>query len=130
MKQSIRSTKHETLTRALLDLAVAMKPGDRFPSQSELMRRFSVSDRTVLRSLEDLRQAGWIVRRHGSGTFVADPGLRQLPQPVGPGASNTIAALALTFGAFYQHCVDVLALQADAAGLSLICHHARHETRF
>ena len=124
------NTKHETLTRALIELAVEMESGERFPSQTELMRRYGVSDRTVLRSLEDMRRAGWIVRRHGSGTFVADPAQRRqlsLP-PTVPTAQKTIAALALTFGPFYQHCVDLLSMQTEEAGLSLVCHHARSET--
>jgi GntR family transcriptional regulator of arabinose operon len=131
-KTTGRNTKHETLTRTLLEMASTLRPGDRFPSQVELMRRFQVSDRTVLRSLEDLRRAGWIVRRHGSGTYVADPEQRLPPPPPSslPAASTTIAALALTFGSFYQHCVDLLSVQAEAAGLSLVCHHARHEASF
>lgn len=127
-KTTTRSTKHETLTRALLEMVAGLKPGDRFPSQSELMRRFQVSDRTVLRSLDDLRRAGWIVRRHGSGTFVADPRVRPEAAPELKPESKTIAALALTFGPFYQHCVDVLSVHAEAAGLSLICQHTTDES--
>ncbi len=110
-------------------MVVTMEVGDRFPSQTELMRRFQVSDRTVLRSLDDLRRAGWIVRRHGSGTFVADPAQQQSDPGLRP-TSNTLAALALTFGPFYQHCVDLLSVQAQAAGLSLVCQHARDEASF
>src|SRR5436305_10969084 len=102
-------TKHEELTRTLRDLAASLGPGERFPSQSELMRRFQVSDRTVLRSLDDLSRAGWIVRRRGSGTFVAE----REPERVEPAAaeeSRTIAALALTCtpSRFYQYCLDRL----------------------
>src|SRR5688572_15004587 len=89
-----RQTKHEELTRTLRDLVRALPTGERLPSQTELMRRFQVSDRTVLRSLEDLRRDGWIVRRRGSGTFVADPSDR-LPYPHGARphvAGRTIAA--------------------------------------
>lgn len=50
--------KHEQLTAALRAMGEALRPGDRFPSQNELMRRFNVSDRTVLRSLDDLRRCG------------------------------------------------------------------------
>lgn len=126
-----RNTKHATLTQTLLELVSGLRPGDRLPSQTELMRRYAVSDRTVLRSLDDLRRAGWIERRHGSGTYVADPSLRRRT-PVAPQevASSTIAALALTFGGFYQHCVDLLSVQAEEAGLALLCHHARHEDSF
>ena len=69
-------TKHEALTSTLKGVAASLNPGDRFPSQTELMRQYRVSDRTVLRSLEDLQRTGWIVRKRGSGTYVADPNTR------------------------------------------------------
>jgi GntR family transcriptional regulator, arabinose operon transcriptional repressor len=125
-------TKHEALTQTLQEMAASLKPGDRFPSQTELMRRFAVSDRTVLRSLEDLRRAGWIVRRKGSGTFVADPA-EQRPEGSGIQAASgrpTIAALALSLSqvTFYKQCVDELSRQAQAAGLSLVCQVASDDT--
>ena len=61
-KTTGRNTKHQALTRMLMELAQTLEPGARFPSQTELMRRYQVSDRTVLRSLDDLRRAGWIER--------------------------------------------------------------------
>jgi DNA-binding LacI/PurR family transcriptional regulator len=120
------------LTQKLLELARTLKPGDLLPSQTELMRRHQVSDRTVLRSLDDLQRAGWIVRRHGVGTFVADPEMRRSepPIPAVPTQSKTVAALVFAFGPFYQHCVNLLSVEAEAAGLALVCHHARHETSF
>jgi DNA-binding LacI/PurR family transcriptional regulator len=126
-----RRTKHEELTRTLRQLAVTLSPGERFPSQTELMRRYQVSDRTVLRSLEDLRREGWIVRRRGSGTFVADPSERSHapPQLQPAGQSRTVAAVALSPlpSPFYQRCLDLLAHEVQAAGWSLVCHHARHD---
>src|SRR5262245_59033155 len=127
-----RRTKHAELTDTLLELVASLNPGERLPSQTELMRRYEVSDRTVLRSLEDLRRGGWIVRRRGSGTFVADPKVR-LPLSQGlrlserrAVESRTVAALALTPSpsAFYQRCLELLAQAVEAAGWSLVCHHA------
>jgi GntR family transcriptional regulator, arabinose operon transcriptional repressor len=123
-------TKHEELTQTLLELVTTLQPGERLPSQTELMRRFQVSDRTVLRSLEDLRRDGWIVRRRGSGTFVADP-KEHRPAPVAPHPapdSRTIAALALSPSPspFYHRCLEQLGQVVQAAGWSLLCHHARH----
>lgn len=126
------NTKHGELTRTLRELAQTLRPGDRFPSQAELMRRYEVSDRTLLRSLDDLQRAGWIIRRHGSGTFVADPGQRR-PETPAATDSPVIAALTLTFepGRFFsQHCLDLLSAQAESAGLSLVCHHAQNPTRY
>jgi DNA-binding LacI/PurR family transcriptional regulator len=65
-------SKHSELTAALQQKITQMRPGDRLPTQEELMRQFGVSDTTVLRSLSDLRREGIIVRRQGSGTFVAE----------------------------------------------------------
>jgi len=136
-----RITKHGELTQQLLKLAQTMEPGERFPSQIELRRRFHVSDRTVLRSLDDLQRAGWIVRRHGSGTFVADParrerladGATESRGSGGPAAqSRTIAALAVTYSPsrYLQYCLDELAPQAEAEGFSLVCHHAPNEAAY
>ncbi len=59
----------EQCIRALCD---SLEPGAKIPSHHELMQRFGASERTVLRSLEDLQRGGRIVRRTGSGTYVAD----------------------------------------------------------
>src|SRR5688572_3850580 len=125
------NTKHEALTQKLQGMAAILKPGDRFPSQTELMRRFGVSDRTVLRSLEDLQRAGWIVRKRGSGTYVADPGeRRESDLPRRSVSRDTIAGLTLGLGArsFYRSCIDELAVQAEATGKSLVCQLARIDT--
>ena len=112
-------TKHEELTQTLRELVVTLSPGERLPSQTELMRQFGVSDRTVLRSLDDLRRDGWIIRRRGSGTFVADRirsagGLTR----VGAAPTPTIGVLALTPSPspFYQRCLEFLAPAAESAG--------------
>lgn len=46
-------------------------PGQRMPSESELMRRFSVSRMTVNRALRELQSEGLIDRVQGVGTFAA-----------------------------------------------------------
>ena len=126
---TLRRTKHAELTETLLELVTTLPVGERLPSQTELMRRFQVSDRTVLRSLEDLRREGWIVRRRGSGTFVADRTERmRARRAVVPAADRKIvAALALTPSPspFYERCLETLARIVEASGWSLVCQHAR-----
>ncbi len=123
-----RQTKHSELTGLLRGLVTALQPGDRLPAQDELMRRYKVSDRTVLRSLEDLQRAGWIVRRPGSGTYVTDPRERSENAPdastTTPIQSRTIAALAPHFFAasYLRLCADTLSARAQTANLSLVCH--------
>ncbi|MBC8104104.1 MAG: substrate-binding domain-containing protein [Cytophagales bacterium] len=120
-----KPAKHQELTSALRALASSLAPGDRFPSQNELMRRYSVSDRTVLRSLDDLRRDGIIVRQVGSGTFVANnhPNVESASSTT---RSETIAVLALASNPFFRHCVDALTGQAAERGLRVICHYANH----
>ncbi len=48
-------------------------PGDRLPTEMELLDRFRVSRITVSRALRELTEAGLIERRQGVGTFVARP---------------------------------------------------------
>ncbi|MDH4021841.1 MAG: histidine utilization repressor [Gammaproteobacteria bacterium] len=47
-------------------------PGDRAPSELELVRRFGVSRMTANRALCELASDGVVVRQAGVGTFVAD----------------------------------------------------------
>lgn len=49
------------------------QPGDRLPSEPELMQRFGVSRITVRQAIGDLETEGLVVRRHGRGTFVVAP---------------------------------------------------------
>lgn len=50
----------------------AWQPGDRVPSEQELVTRFSVSRMTVNRALRELSEQGRVVRVAGVGTFVAE----------------------------------------------------------
>ena len=46
-------------------------PGQRLPSETELVRRYGASRMTVFRAMHELQNMGLVVRRVGSGTFVA-----------------------------------------------------------
>ena len=50
-----------------------LRPGDRLPSESQIMKQFNVSRGTVTRALRDLEVTGVLDRRRGSGTFVRKP---------------------------------------------------------
>lgn len=52
-------------------------PGARVPTERDLAESLAVSRMTVRAALGRLEQRGLIVRRQGSGTFVAQPKLRQ-----------------------------------------------------
>jgi len=50
-----------------------LKPGERAPSESELVRALGVARMTANRALNELRDEGVITRRAGSGSYVAPP---------------------------------------------------------
>jgi GntR family transcriptional regulator len=58
-------------------------PGDRLPTEGELVALHGVSRVTVRRALLSLEQQGLIVRRVGAGTFVADKApVLPMPTPI------------------------------------------------
>ncbi len=69
--------------------------GSQLPALGQLLKMYKASDRTVLRALGDLEREGLIVRRKGSGTYVADT---QRP-PLIPGR---ILKLGLLWGNAFQ----------------------------
>jgi DNA-binding transcriptional regulator YhcF (GntR family) len=58
-------------------------PGSLIPSEAELLERFDVSRPTLVRSFQDLVREGWVYRRQGKGTFVADRTARPV-EPTAP----------------------------------------------
>src|SRR5829696_6489665 len=75
---SLDLPKYEQVKRSLIaDIKVGRwSPGACIPSESQLLRRFSVSRPTLVRSLQDLVREGYLFRRQGKGTFVADRAAR------------------------------------------------------
>jgi GntR family transcriptional regulator len=54
-----------------------LKPGDRLPSEDELLARFGVSRITVRRAIQNLIQRGTLEIRRNLGTFVLAPKVSQ-----------------------------------------------------
>lgn len=50
-----------------------LKPGDRIPSEWELVKEFNISRQTARQAISELVAEGWIFRRAGKGSFVATP---------------------------------------------------------
>jgi DNA-binding LacI/PurR family transcriptional regulator len=66
------NTKHRQLSQ-ILEAEIRngkFSVGSRFPTQRELMSRYSLSYATVSRALEELKRRGFISRRAGVGSFV------------------------------------------------------------
>src|SRR3954453_7920131 len=51
--------------------------GSPFPSEAQLVARYKVSRSTLVRSLQELVREGYLYRRQGQGTFIADYRHRQ-----------------------------------------------------
>lgn len=50
-----------------------LKPGDKLPTESEVMRSFGVSRTVVREAISRMQAAGLVETRHGIGTFVLEP---------------------------------------------------------
>ena len=61
----------------MLDLVEQLAVGEAIPSERQLSADFGVSRLTVRAALDDLVREGYLVRRHGSGTFVSEPKIAQ-----------------------------------------------------
>ena len=73
-----RVTTKQSATRDLvLDLVEQLAVGEAIPSERQLSSDFGVSRLTVRAALDDLVREGYLVRRHGSGTFVSEPKIAQ-----------------------------------------------------
>jgi GntR family transcriptional regulator, arabinose operon transcriptional repressor len=70
------ATKHGEIRSALIRQLRSghWKPGDRIPTEAELIERFGVSRITVARAVRDLEAEGLVERRRGAGTFVRGAG--------------------------------------------------------
>ncbi len=64
--------KYRTLIQSLSEEIEAGKfrPGQKFPSEADLVKRFSVSRITAGRAVRELARSGLVERRAGSGTYV------------------------------------------------------------
>jgi GntR family transcriptional regulator, arabinose operon transcriptional repressor len=70
-----RAPLYEQVKQALAEVLrtdSAYAPGSRFLTEREVCERFGVSTTTAVRALNALVGAGLLLRRQGSGTFVAD----------------------------------------------------------
>jgi GntR family transcriptional regulator len=53
------------------------RPGDKLPSEAEMIQRYGVSRITVRQALSELESDGIVVRRHGRGSYVAERNIEQ-----------------------------------------------------
>jgi GntR family transcriptional regulator len=72
MKKRKRPSLVEQVREALLEdlMGGTLDPGTKLPNENELADRFAVSRATVREAVVGLMDAGYLARRHGSGTYV------------------------------------------------------------
>jgi LacI family transcriptional regulator len=82
---------YQQVKRALLAEIAAgdYAPGRPFVTQREICERFNVSHATAVRALSDLANEGYVIRRRGQGTFVAEQ------PPTGPARPDRTIACVL-----------------------------------
>jgi GntR family transcriptional regulator len=73
----VTGTKHELVRDRILELLDSMKVNEAIPPERRLSMKLGVARMTVRRAVEDLVREGYLVRRQGSGTFVAEPKIAQ-----------------------------------------------------
>jgi GntR family transcriptional regulator len=66
-------TKQRETRERVLELIEPLEVGDSIPSERQLSIDLAVSRLTVRAALDELVREGYLVRRRGAGTFVAEP---------------------------------------------------------
>jgi DNA-binding LacI/PurR family transcriptional regulator len=91
-------------------------PGQRLPTEAELMQQYGVSRTTVTRTLRDLEHRGVIRRRRGSGTFVKE---------IERTATDTFGMLVhgVEPGSIFLSVYETLARSADRTGAHVLLTH-------
>jgi GntR family transcriptional regulator len=79
-----------------------LAPGTKLPTEGELVTRFGVSRATVREAVTSLVEAGYVTRRRGSGSYVAER--RRMPH----GLDSTLSYLAMIESAGVQAGMRVL----------------------
>lgn len=74
-------------------------PGSRFLTEREVCSRFGVSTTTAVRALNELVRDGQLVRRQGSGTFIAD----QRQRTSAPEANRNDGDTSRAIGCIFAH---------------------------
>ena len=67
------NTKRQVVRRELLAMLDGMEAGDALPSERRLAEELGVSRPTLRQAIDGLVADGLLDRRHGSGTYVAEP---------------------------------------------------------
>jgi GntR family transcriptional regulator len=115
-----RSSLRFQLADVLRDRIVdgELSPGDRLPSEPDLARVLGVSRASVRAAITLLEEDGFVRRRRGSGTYIAN---RPVHNDLGRnfGVSSMIAAIGLEPGVVDEHCKTAPAPPEIATALGI-----------
>ncbi|TML66615.1 MAG: GntR family transcriptional regulator [Actinobacteria bacterium] len=70
-------SKQDQIRQQVIQLIEQLAVGDAIPSERKLSSDLRVSRLTLRAALDELVREGYLVRRHGSGTFVGEPKIAQ-----------------------------------------------------
>ena len=103
----------EQIKKAISDAIISgeLAEGTRVSSEIELSKQYGVARNQTRQALRDLEMAGWLVRRRGSGTYVAP---RPLRDPVGEVQRKDMVALVFPRMSRYARTVAEGFMQAMA----------------
>jgi GntR family transcriptional repressor for pyruvate dehydrogenase complex len=90
----------------------ALKPGDKLPTEAEIMQAYGVSRTVVREALSKMQAGGLVETHHGIGTFVLQPragGMFQLDRSELGAAVDVLAVLELR-----------ISLETESAGLAAV----------
>lgn len=105
-----------SLSRQLTELLAGrissgeLKPGERFPTELDLIEQYNVSRTVVREAISSLKADGLVETRHGIGTFVLEP-THRARTATDPNEVKTIKEILLTLE-FRMH------IEPEAAGLA------------
>jgi GntR family transcriptional regulator len=115
-----RSSLRFQLADVLRDRIVdgELSPGDRLPSEPDLARVLGVSRASVRAAITLLEEDGFVRRRRGSGTYIAN---RPVHNDLGRnfGVSSMISAMGLEPGVVDEHCETAPAPPEIATALGI-----------
>lgn len=96
--------------------------GKPFVTQRAVCTRFGVSNTTAVRALNELVSEGLLVRRQGSGTFVAERKAAPPPRKDGGGAP-TIAVVLQRHSPYVGAILDAVSAECDRLGYHTLLMH-------
>ena len=102
---------YKQIVRALSDSIAngTYRPGDKLPTEAELIEQFGVSRITVRSAIKEMEDAWLVERARGKGTFVAEINSN------GYEAQDAKAAVDMLIDKFLEQCKELGLSEADAA---------------